>query len=213
MTPLEAAAIVETSATVASNFAHIGVRAGQTILIHGGTGGIGAMAVPYAHQLGLRVLTTVGSPAKMAIAEGYGADLAVDYHDDWPAAVMAASGGAGVDAILDIMGAKYLASNLSVLARGGRLCVIGLQGGVRAEINLGLLLNKAATVTATSLRFRPLTEKAAIVSQLVSSVWPLFADGSLPLPQLTSFPLTQAADAQRHLASGDNVGKVVLTVA
>ncbi len=208
----QAAGIMETAATVVSNFDHIRVRAGETILIHGGTGGIGSFAIPYAKHLGLRVITTVGSPAKAALATRAGADLVIDYHEDWAAQVRAATEGAGVDAILDIIGAKYLDANLRSLARGGRMTVIGLQGGTKATLDLNRLLGKAATITATSLRFRPLAEKAAIVRRVVDQVWPLFASGAIPLPPLTTFPLAEAGAAHALLESGRNVGKIVLTV-
>ena len=210
MTPTEAAAVMETAATVVSNFDHIHVTAGETILIHGGAGGIGSFAIPYAKHLGLRVITTVGSADKAAYARSLGADLAIDYHDDWADEIHRASDGAGVDAILDIMGAKYLEANVSLLAQSGRMTVIGLQGGTKATLDLSRLLTKAATITATSLRFRPPAEKAAIVDQVATRVWPLFESGAIPLPPVTTFPLEQAAAAHRQLESGQNTGKIVL---
>jgi len=211
MSMVEAAAIMETAATVVSNFDHIHVAAGETILIHGGTGGIGSFAIPYAKHLGLRVITTVGSPDNAAYAEKRGADLAVDYHGDWPDQVKAATDGNGVDAILDIIGAKYLEDNVRLLARGGRMTVIGLQGGTKGTLDLNRLLTKAATITATSLRFRPESEKTAIVRQVTEQIWPLFESGAIPLPPITEYPLAQAGDAHRLLESGKNQGKIVLT--
>ncbi len=208
--PTVAAGLMETSATVASNFDHIGLRPGETILIHGGAGGIGSFAIPYAHRLGAQVLTTVGSQAKADYARALGADLAVDYHGDWEAEVKAATGRRGVDAILDIIGAKYLESNLRLLARGGRLVVIGLQGGTKGTLDLNRLLSKAATVTATSLRFRPAGEKAAIVAKLTREVWPLFESAAIPLPPTRSFPMRDARLAHELLESGQNQGKIVL---
>ncbi|MDR2929311.1 MAG: NAD(P)H-quinone oxidoreductase [Propionibacteriaceae bacterium] len=208
----QAAGIMETAATVVSNFDHIGVRPGETILIHGGTGGIGSFAIPYAKHLWLRVITTVGSAEKAELARDAGAEVALDYHQDWEQGVRSATDGAGVDAILDIIGAKYLEANVRCLARGGRMTVIGLQGGTKATLDIGRLLSKAATITATSLRFRPLAEKAAIVRQVQARVWPLFESGAIPLAPLTTFRLDQAAEAHDLLASGRSFGKIVLTV-
>ncbi|MCL2482483.1 MAG: NAD(P)H-quinone oxidoreductase [Propionibacteriaceae bacterium] len=206
-----AGGIMETAATVVSNFDHIRLSAGETILIHGGTGGIGSFALPYAKQLGLRVITTVGSETNAAYARERGADVAIDYHGDWEQEVRQATAGAGVDAILDVMGAKYLEANVRLLTRGGRLCIIGLQGGRKATLDINELLSKAATVTATSLRFRPLRQKAEIVRHVAEQIWPLFESGAIPLPKITTFPLSQAAEAHTHLDSGHNLGKVVLT--
>jgi len=208
----QAGAIMEISATVVSNFDHIHVAAGETILIHGGSGGIGSFAIPYAKYLGLRVLTTVGSPEKAAHASALGADVAIDYHQNWADEVRSATSGAGVDAIVDIIGAKYLEDNVAVLARGGRMTVIGLQGGTKGTLDLNRLLTKAATITATSLRFRPLAEKAQIVREVAERIWPLFETHQIPLPPITTFPLSQAAEAHILLDSGDNLGKIVLTV-
>jgi NADPH:quinone reductase-like Zn-dependent oxidoreductase len=202
---------MEIAATVVSNFDHIQVQPGQTILIHGGSGGIGSFAIPYAAHLGLRVLTTVGDQAKAAHARGLGAAVAIDYHGEWAEEVRQAAPG-GVDAILDIIGAKYLPANVDLLARGGRLLVIGLQGGVKGTLNLNQLLSKGATITATSLRFRPTAEKAHIVAEVAARVWPLFESGAIPLPVMTTFPLAEAAQAHRRLESDHHLGKIVLQV-
>jgi len=212
VTLTQAAALMETAATVVSNVEHIHLAAGETLLVHGGAGGIGTFALPYATHLGVRVLTTVGSPDKADYARTLGADAAFDYHGDWAADVRAATNGRGVDAILDIMGAKYLEANVDLLARGGRMVVIGLQGGTKGTLDLGNLLSKAATITATSLRFRPPAEKAAIVRTVADQVWPLFESGAIPLPPITAFPLAEAGAAHTHLDSGANRGKIVLTV-
>ena len=209
---VEAAGLMETAATVVSNFDHIGVRAGETILVHGGAGGIGSFAIPYAKHLGLRVLTTVGSADKAIHAHKLGADLAFDYHGDWAEQVRTATAGAGVDAILDIIGAKYLEANVGLLARGGRMTVIGLQGGTKGTLDLNRLLTRGATITATSLRFRPTAEKAQIVRQVADRVWPLYESGAIPLPPLTTFPLAEAAAAHTLLESGQALGKIVLKV-
>ncbi|MEA5052344.1 MAG: NAD(P)H-quinone oxidoreductase [Propionicimonas sp.] len=207
-----AAGLIEVAATVVSNFDHVRLTAGETVLLHGGAGGIGTFAIQYARALGARVLVTAGTPAKLTLCRSLGADVAIDYHQDWPAAVREATGGRGVDVILDVMGAKYLEANVDALAPDGRLVVIGLQGGRKGTLDLNKLLGKRATVTATSLRGRPAAQKAAICAAVRDRVWPLVASGQLkPAPE-TRFPLTQVADAHRHLESGDNTGKVVLTV-
>ena len=207
---IAAGGLMETAATVVSNFDHLGLRAGETILIHGGAGGIGSFAIPYAKSLGLAVFTTVGSADKAEYARGLGADQVFDYHDDWATGLAAATGGRGVDAIVDIIGAKYLEDNVTALARGGRLVVIGLQGGTLGQLDLNRLLTKSATITATSLRYRPVAEKARIVAEVAERVWPLFSSGAIPLPPLTEIPLPDAALAHERLSGGDNRGKIVL---
>ena len=209
---VSAAGVIEVPATVASNFEHVHLAAGETVLIHGGAGGIGTFAIQYAKALGARVLTTAGSPSKLELCRELGADVALDYHDDWPAAVREATGGRGVDVILDVMGAKYLEPNVDSLAPDGRLVVIGLQGGRKGTLDLNRLLVKRATVTATSLRGRPVEQKAAIARLVAERVWPLIASGRIkPAPE-TRFPLDRVADAHRRLDSGSNTGKVILVV-
>lgn len=206
---VSAAGLIEVAATVVSNmgdYLHDGVR----FLVHGGAGGIGAFAIQYAHALGAWVATTAGSAEKCDYCRGLGADLVVDYHDDWLAAVKAATDGKGVHQILDIMGAKYLEPNLKALAVEGRMCTIGMQGGRKGELDMNLLLSKRAVITATGLRFRPASQKAAISQRVADEVWPMYADGRLSLPQETRFPLKDAAEAHQQLASGANVGKIVL---
>jgi putative PIG3 family NAD(P)H quinone oxidoreductase len=209
---ISAAGVIEVAATVASNFEHVHLAAGETVLIHGGAGGIGTFAIQYAKALGARVLTTAGSPPKLDLCRSLGADLAIDYHDDWPAAVKEATDGRGVDVILDVMGAKYLEPNVDALAADGRLVVIGLQGGRKGTLDLNRLLVKRGTVTATSLRGRPSEQKAAIARLVVERVWPMIASGRIrPAPE-TRFPLDRVADAHRYLDSGDHTGKVILVV-
>lgn len=210
--PVSAAGLVEVAATVASNFDHVHLAAGETVLIHGGAGGIGTFAIQYAKALGARVLVTAGSPAKLELCRSLGADVALDYHDDWVAGVAEATDRRGADVILDVMGAKYLEPNVASLAMDGRLVVIGLQGGRKGTLDLNRLLTRRATVTATSLRFRPADQKAAICAAVVERVWPLVADGRIRLAPETRFPLERVADAHRHLESGDNTGKVILTL-
>lgn len=206
-----AGGLMEVAATVVSNLDHVGLRDGETFLVHGGAGGIGSFAIQYAKGRGCVVATTAGTPDKLALCRDLGADIALDYHDDWPGQLKEATGGRGVDVILDIMGAKYLDANVRGLARGGRLVVIGLQGGVKGELNLGTLLSKGATVTATSLRFRPVAEKSRIVARVAELVWPLVASGAIRVARETRFAIGDVRAAHEQLTGGDNVGKIVLT--
>lgn len=207
-----AAGLIEVAATVVSNMRHVHLADGETFLVHGGTGGIGAFAIQYAKQHGCRVAATAGSPEKVELCRELGADIALDYHDDWVAGLKEATDGRGVDVILDVMGAKYLGDNVKSLARLGRLVVIGLQGGVKGELNLNALLGKCATVTATSLRFRPASEKAEICAAVASDVWPMVADGRIRLARETRVPFAEVQRAHELLESGDNVGKIILTL-
>ncbi|MEU9372443.1 NAD(P)H-quinone oxidoreductase [Streptomyces sp. NPDC048255] len=208
-----AAALPEVVATVWSNvFMVAGLRPGETLLVHGGSSGIGTMAIQLAKAVGARVAVTAGGPEKLARCKELGADILIDYREqDFVAELRAATGGAGADVILDIMGAKYLARNVDALAVNGRLAVIGLQGGVKAELNLGALLAKRAAITATSLRARPLEEKAAIIAAVREHVWPLVAAGRVHPVVHATFPMAQAAEAHRVLESSSHVGKLLLT--
>ena len=210
---LETAALPEATCTVWSNvFMLAGLRPGETLLVHGGSSGIGTMAIQLARRIGARVAVTAGSAAKLEACARLGAHILVNYHEqDFVDEIRARTGGAGADVVLDNMGAAYLARNVDALATNGRLVVIGLQGGTTAELNLGALLSKRAAVLATSLRARPPDEKAAIVASVVEHVWPLVADGMVrPVIDMT-FPLAEAADAHRRMES-DHIGKVLLTV-
>lgn len=205
-----AGGVMEVAATVVSNFDLARLSAGETFLVHGGAGGIGSFAIQYAKQLGVTVIATAGAPEKLDYCRSLGADLAVSYRDDWTAEVSDFTGGRGVDVILDNMGAKYLDANTGALAPDGRLMIIGLQGGAKAELNLGRLLGKRASVTATSLRGRPVEQKAAIVARVAESVWPLYAAGRIKPATETRFGLAEAAQAHARLESGDNIGKILL---
>lgn len=206
---VDAAALVEVPATVVSNFDVVGLRANETVLIHGGAGGIGTFAIQYAKALGARVATTAGNEAKLDFCRNLGADFAFDYHGDWVSQFKAATDGLGADVILDIIGAKYLEANLAALAHRGRQVTIGLQGGVKGTLNLGLLLRKQATITATSLRFRPESEKVAITGRVAEKVWPLLNSGAIQLPPIRRFGIEDVAAAHEHLVSADSVGKMV----
>ena len=209
---ISAAGLIEVAATVLSNFDHVHLGKGETVLIHGGAGGIGTFAIQYAKALGARVLTTAGSADKLDLCRELGADVAIDYHEDWVDQVLAATDRKGVDVILDVIGAKYLESNVAALAADGRLVVIGMQGGQKGTLNLGQLLGKRGTVTATSLRGRPVDQKAGICAAVAERVWPLIEAGQIRLAPETRFPLEQVADAHRHLESGQHTGKVILTL-
>ncbi|MDR1213443.1 MAG: NAD(P)H-quinone oxidoreductase [Propionibacteriaceae bacterium] len=206
----QAAGLVEVAATVVSNLTRVGLAADEVFLVHGGAGGIGSFAIPYAKALGAQVLTTAGSPAKAEHCRQLGADAAFDYHGAWASEARAASQGHGCDVILDIIGAKYLEANVSLLARHGRLVVIGLQGGRKGTLDINQLLTKSASLSATSLRYSPAAEKAAVMRQLETQVWPLYTSGTLPLMPQTVFPIEQAAAAHARLDSDDHIGKVVL---
>ncbi len=211
---VEAAALPEVACTVWSNvFMIAGLRPDETLLVHGGAGGIGTMAIQLATALGARVVTTAGSAEKLALCRELGADLAVSYvDDDFVAAARDFTDGRGADVVLDNMGAAYLGRNIDVLAHGGRLVVIGMQGGTRAELDLAALLGKRGAVIATSLRARPPEEKASICAAVVQHVWPLVADGVVRPVVHTTMPLDAAARAHALMEDGGHVGKILLTV-
>jgi len=207
-----AAAFPETACTVYANvFQVAGLAAGEMLLVHGGTSGIGTMAIQLAKAFGARVACTAGTPEKLARCRELGADVAINYRtEDFVAAVQEATGGAGADVILDIMGASYLARNLAALAVNGRLVVIGRQGGSRAELDLGVLQVKRASLYATTLRARPPHEKAAVVQAVREHVWPLIDAGQVEAVVDRELPMSQAAQAHRALAASDHVGKILL---
>ncbi|MBT1188188.1 NAD(P)H-quinone oxidoreductase [Streptomyces sp. CJ_13] len=209
-----AAALPEVVCTVWSNVFMIAqLRPGETVLVHGGSSGIGTMAIQLAKAIGAKVAVTAGGPEKLARCRELGADVLIDYREqDFVAELRAATDGAGADVILDIVGAKYLGRNLDALAVNGRLAVIGLQGGVKGELNLGALLAKRAAITATSLRARPLGEKAAIVAAVREHVWPLVSTGRVAPVVHAAFPMRDAAEAHRVMESSAHVGKLLLTV-
>ena len=209
-----AAALPEVAATVWSTvFMGAGLQRGETLLVHGGAGGIGTMAIQLAAALGARVATTAGSADKLQRCAQLGAEVLVNYREqDFVEVVSAATDGHGADVVLDNMGASYLARNLEVLAVGGRLVVIGLQGGATAEIDLGRLLRKRAAVLAATLRARPLAEKATIVASVVEHVWPLVADGVVKPVVHDRLPLESVREAHRLVEDSGHVGKVLLTV-
>ncbi len=211
---LTAAALPEVACTVWSNVVmDAGLRAGEVLLVHGGAGGIGTFAIQAGVALGARVAVTAGSPAKLERCAELGAEILVDYREqDFVDVVREATGGRGADVVLDNMGAAYLQRNVDVLATGGRIQVIGLQGGVKGELNLGALMGKRAQVRGTTLRARPVEEKAAICARVAAEAWPLVADGRIRAVVDRVVPMSDAADAHRAIESGDHVGKVLLAV-
>ncbi|MGW4728976.1 NAD(P)H-quinone oxidoreductase [Streptomyces shenzhenensis] len=208
----QAAALPEVVCTVWSNVFMIShLRPGETLLVHGGSSGIGTMAIQLAKAVGAKVAVTAGSREKLERCAELGADILINYREqDFVAELDRATGGAGADVILDNMGAKYLDRNVRALAVNGRLAVIGLQGGAKGELNLGALLSKRAAVSATSLRARPLAEKAAIVAAVREHVWPLFASGQVRPVVDRELPMPEAAEAHRVLEASGHIGKVLL---
>ncbi|MGX1882301.1 NAD(P)H-quinone oxidoreductase [Streptomyces sp. NPDC055287] len=208
-----AASLPETTSTVWSNvfmIAHL--RPGETLLLHGGASGIGTMAIQLAKAVGARVAVTAGGPEKLARCAELGADILIDYREqDFVQELRKATDGAGADVILDIIGAKYLDRNVKALAVNGRLAIIGMQGGVKGEVNLSALMKKRAAITATTLRARPLGEKAAIVAAVREHVWPLIGTGRVRPVVDRVVPMAEAAEAHRALEAGGHVGKILLT--
>ena len=211
---VDAAALPEVACTVWSNLVQTaGLSEGQLLLVHGGASGVGSHAIQVARQLGAWVAVTAGSDAKLQLCRELGAEIAVNYHDEDFVERVREAGGA--DVILDIMGAAYLDRNIDALANDGRLVVIGMQGGVTGELNIGKLLAKRAGVIGTTLRGRPVEGphgKGAVVAAVAEKVWPMLADGRIKPVIGASLPIAQAAEAHRLLASGEVAGKVVLTV-
>jgi putative PIG3 family NAD(P)H quinone oxidoreductase len=209
---VEAAGLPEVVCTVWSNvFMAAGLRPGETLLVHGGSSGIGTMAIQLARHVGARVAVTAGSAEKLERCRALGAEILVNYHDDdFVEALREATEGHGADVVLDNMGAKYLARNLDVLAPNGRVVIIGMQGGTKAELDLGLLMRKRGAVISTSLRARPTDEKAAIVASVREHVWPLIAAGEVRPIIDRKIPMAAAAQAHRVVEASDHVGKVLL---
>lgn len=212
LTVAEAAALPEVACTVYANvFMAARLAPGETLLVHGGASGIGTMAIQLASAHGARVACTASSEARLRRCRELGADLAIDYtSEDFVAAVRDFTGGRGADVILDIMGGAYLRRNVEALAIGGRLVVIGLQGGASGELDLGRMLRNRLTVHAASLRARPVPEKAAVVAGVHETVWPLVASGRVRPVIDTVVPLAEAARAHQLMEAGGHVGKIIL---
>ncbi|SDH85977.1 putative NAD(P)H quinone oxidoreductase, PIG3 family [Sinosporangium album] len=202
---IESAGLPEVACTVWSNvFMTARLRKGETLLVHGGASGIGTMAIQLAKAYGSRVVATAGSPEKLARCLELGADEVVNYRtEDFAEKVTA-------DVILDIIGGPYLERNVAALNSGGRLVVIGLQGGTRGQLNLGALLAKRASVHGTTLRARPVDEKGVIVRGVKDNVWPLIEAGAVRPVVEATVPLAEAAEAHRLLENGQHIGKILL---
>jgi putative PIG3 family NAD(P)H quinone oxidoreductase len=210
-----AAALPEVTCTVWSNvFMLAGLRRGDNFLVHGGSSGIGTMAIQLAARAGARVFTTAGTAAKLDVARELGAEVIINYRDeDFVERVQEETDGAGVDVILDNMGAAYLARNIDALATGGRLVSIGMQGGTKAELDLGKLMRKRGSVHATTLRSRPPTGpagKAEIVAAVRHDVWPDVERGVVRPIVDRRLPMARAAEAHRVVEASDHIGKVLL---
>ncbi len=209
---ITAAGLPEVACTVWSNLVMVAhLQRGEWLLVHGGGSGIGTMAIQVARALGARVAVTAGSATKLARCEQLGAEVLINYREqDFVEVLAEESGGRGVDVILDNMAAKYLERNIASLAPGGRLVVIGMQGGVKAEIDLGTLLRRNGTLHATTLRGRTPEQKAEICTEVERHVWPWIAAGIVTPVIDRVMPITEAADAHRALEAGDVTGKIVL---
>lgn len=212
---IEAASLPEAFFTVWSNlFDQAQAQAGESLLVHGGSSGIGVAAIQLAKAFGLKVFVTAGSAAKCRACLALGADAAINYREeDFVARIAALSQGQGVDIVLDMVGGDYISRNLSCLATDGRLVMIALQKGGRAEINFGTVLLKRLTLRGSTLRPRSLEFKAAIAAQLYQRVWPLLSTGAIKPVIDTVLPLAQAAQAHRLMETGQHIGKLVLSVA
>jgi NADPH2:quinone reductase len=209
---VQAASLPETFFTVWSNvFDRGALKDGERFLVHGGSSGIGTTAIQMAKAWGAEVYTTAGSAEKCRVCEKLGADLAVNYREaDFVEAIKAATGGAGVDVILDMVGGDYIAKNLALLAPDGRLCFIAFLQGSKAEVNFMPVLIKRLTIGGSTLRPRPVAFKAAIARNLEQRIWPLIGDGRIRPVIHQSFPLAEAAEAHRLMESSAHIGKIML---
>lgn len=213
LTDIEAASLPETAFTVWSNvFDRASLKRGETILIHGGSSGIGVTAIQFAKAMGANVWVTVGSDAKAQACLALGADQAINYQaQDFVEEVKRLSHGAGVDVILDMVAGSYVARNVACLAEDGRAVIIAVQGGLQAGFDAGLVLRKRLTVSGSTLRPRSVAFKAAIAQALEREIWPLYATGMVKPVVHAVFPAAQAAQAHALMESGQHVGKIVLT--
>jgi len=211
---VEAAAIPETFFTVWTNlFDRGGCKAGETVLIHGGTSGIGTTAIQLACAWGARVFATAGSDDKARACERLGAIRGINYRtEDFVEIMRAQTGGKGVDVTLDMVAGSYVARNLEIAALEGRVVVISLLGGSRAEINMGMILTKRLTLTGSTLRARTIPQKAAVANAVRQNVWPLLAAGRVRPVIHATFPLAEASEAHRLMETSNHIGKIVLTV-
>src|SRR5581483_9194247 len=211
---VQAAAVPETLFTVWTNVFERGrLQAGEWILIHGGSSGIGTTAIQLARAFGATPIVTAGSPEKCAACERLGAVRAINYHsEDFVAAVRETTQGRGVDVVLDMIGGDYTPRNLESLAVDGRLVQIAILGGARAQIHLGHIMQRRLSLTGSTLRPRSVAEKGAIARALRERVWPLLESGAVKPVIHATFPFRRAADAHRLMESSAHIGKIVLTM-
>lgn len=211
---VEAAAISETYFTVWTNLFDRGrCQAGDIVLIHGGTSGIGTTAIQLAAAWGARVFATAGSDVKARACERLGAERGINYRtEDFVEVMRAQTGGKGVDVTLDMVAGSYVARNLDIAALEGRVVVISLLGGSKAEINMGMILTKRLTLTGSTLRARTVAQKAAVAAAVRKNVWPLLAAGRVRPVIHATFPLAEADAAHRLMETSDHIGKIVLTI-
>jgi NADPH2:quinone reductase len=215
LSPLEAASLPETFFTVWSNvFDRAHLAEGESLLVQGGSSGIGVTAIQLASALGHRVFATAGSDDKCRSCEALGAERAINYRsEDFVAVVKELTAGKGVDVVLDMVGGDYVARELDCLADDGRITLIALLGGAKANVDLGQVLRRRLSISGSTLRPRPVAFKAAIARKLQERVWPLFAEGRIKPVIFKTFPLEQAAQAHALMESSTHVGKIVLQVA
>jgi NADPH2:quinone reductase len=215
LSPLEAASLPETFFTVWSNvFQRAALQPGETLLVQGGSSGIGVTAIQLAKALGHRVFATAGSEDKCQACVELGAERAINYRtEDFAAVVKELTGGKGVDVVLDMVGGDYVKREIACLADDGRICLIALLGGARSEVDLGQVLRRRLTITGSTLRPRPVAFKAQIARELRERVWPLIEAGTIRPVIHSSFPLEQAAQAHALMESSAHVGKIMLQVA
>jgi NADPH2:quinone reductase len=208
----DAAALPETYCTVWLNVFERGrLRSGETLLVHGGASGIGTTAIVLAKACGARVIVTAGTAAKCAACRELGADFAINYREgDFVEATQRATDGRGADVILDMVGGDYVARNVAASAVDGRIALIALQGGAKAELDLRALLSKRLTLSASTLRAQPVQSKGRLVAAVRERVWPLFASRGLKPVIQARFPLAEAAAAHRLMEGGTHVGKILL---
>jgi NADPH:quinone reductase len=211
---VEAAAIPETFFTVWTNlFDRGGLKAGQTVLIHGGTSGIGTAAIQLAHVWGARVFATAGSEEKVRACERLGAVRGINYRtEDFVDVLRTATAGNGVDVTLDMVAGSYVSRNLEIAALEGRVVVISLLGGSRAEISMSMILTKRLTLTGSTLRSRTLAQKALVAEAVRQNIWPLLAAGKVRPVICATFPLAEASEAHRLMETSNHIGKIVLTL-
>lgn len=212
-TPVQAAGLVEVAATVwANTVMHAGMSRGDVMLVHGGTGGIGQFAIQLALAIGARPIATCGSAEKVGIARALGAE-AIDYSaEDFAERVLDLTDGRGADVILDTVGGRYLNDNVRALAMGGRLVIIGTQGGGRGELRILPLMQKRAWVSGTTLRSRTAAEKHEVLNEMEERIWPLIQSGAIDTGQPETFPLSEIAAAYARFSEPGRVGKIVLTM-